>query len=101
MTNSESRIITKRQLRTLNNKAIKNGNKALTDEFFDQLRGDLRYVVQPTMMGDFGWRRCFGFYASDKFGTDFSHVFVDMTEKDWNALPLIEVATAEEAEVRQ
>ena len=90
----KTRIATKKELKKLNKKAVKAGATALTDEFFDQLRGDLKYVVWQILAMERGWGRYFVGFGSSPLGDDFQTVMLDMQQSDFQGLPFCREACA-------
>lgn len=85
------RIATKVQLERLNREAIKGGGNALTDEFFEQLPDDLKYLVDPWLVQNRGWHRCFVYYSHDKDGTNFDRVWLDIEDAMLEMLPEVPI----------
>ncbi len=87
-----TRSATKRELRKLNQKAIKAERNSLTDAFFEQLRGDLRYLVWQACHCERGWSRYFvGFSpSSSPIGDDFQTVVLDIRDSEFDKLPSVE-----------
>ena len=86
----EAKIATKRELRKLNQKAIKAGGTSLTDAFFEQLRGDLMYLVWQACQCERGWSRYFIGYSSLLVREDFKVVFLDIRDEEFAKLPSVE-----------
>jgi hypothetical protein len=82
----KTRIATKKELKKLNKKAVEAGANALTDEFFDQLRGDLKYPVWQMLAFERGWGRYIVGFGSSPLGDDFQTVMLDMHESEFEKL---------------
>lgn len=90
----DTRIVTKTELKKLNKKAFQGGGQALTDEFFEQLRGDLKYVVWKMLARGRGWGRYFVGIASSPSSDDFQTVMLDMHQSEFEKLPMVKEVNA-------